>query len=250
MFFLFLSIALAADLDSAPSPADLQAALTAALALGHPVDVALDAHDCERLAQGEVVKRLVGADKAPRVTGAIWVKAPPEALWIAVQDNAHRAVLPEGAVLTRLPGDSQKRRLNYNQMPLPWPMADRQWVSEVVPDAALYEASGHRVWARTWDLLPPSLAPSPDPEAVWMEANEGGWMFVEADGGTLAVIDIRTDAGGALPASLTTRWGLGTIEGSLHRLERHASTMAVHYDAAHERYLDPSGTVIDAIGRR
>ena len=74
-----------------------------------------------------------------------------------------------------LPGETPGHRLTYMHMPLPWPVADRQWVTELTNNRALFDATGGQVWQRRWTLADAALALHPSPDAIWLEASEGAW---------------------------------------------------------------------------
>jgi hypothetical protein len=161
------------------------------------------------------------------------VEAPVRDAWIAVQDSRDR---PLGRELHHetLPGETPGHRRVYMHIPLPWPVADRQWVAEFANNASLFHASDGAIWQRRWTLADPSLAPHPDPDATWLPASEGQWTLILVGGGTLCLFTVRTDLGGSIPAAISDTLAMRTVKNGLERLVEHATTMPAHYRAAHE----------------
>src|SRR5688500_13286661 len=176
MWLVSAAVALAA-----PDPAALAGAWRGAaddVAAHGAVPVALAQDDFAELARGAVVAHRADAPDGAYATGAVWLPVPVELAWVAVQDPAHRPI-GRAAAEERLPSEPSRRRV-YLKLALPWPLADRQWVAELTNNRALYDASGGRIWQRRWQLADPSLAPAPDPDAVWVEENQGAWTLVPA----------------------------------------------------------------------
>ena len=125
------------------------------------------------------------------------------------------------------PRQTGRRTLQVLDLPL---IADRWWVQEVEHNAALFTASGGRVWevaARTVDdvELPTHLAEAPSGTRIaW---SRGGWLLVDlGDGSTLAEYWVWSDPGGALPAGLVSRFATGTIRGLMSDVGTYAAELA------------------------
>lgn len=205
------------------------------------VPVPLGPDDLAELAQGQPVARRYDTAAGAYATGAVWIDAPIEAVWIALNDGPHDP--PSRVSLTRLPTQAPMRRA-YMLLDLPFPLADRQWVVDVRTNTALYEATDGAIWQRQWDLGDPTLAPAPDPKAVWVEENRGSWTLMSAEEGTLVLFSVRSVLGGAVPASIAQSWAAGTLKTALGRLVERGQSIPSHYAADHERVLTPSGEAI------
>ena len=166
MWQLLLSISAAV---AAPDAAALSAAWQA-VSEDHAakgwVPVSLQPSDFEQLAQGEVVRRLLPGKGVLAAQGAIYSPHPPARIWVTIQDPEHLNLAREDLPLQRLPGSTAARRLNYQMVKTPWPLADRQQVFTVEANAGLYASSGKRVWERAVALADRALAVDADPDAV------------------------------------------------------------------------------------
>jgi hypothetical protein len=229
-----------------PSAAELEAAWEA----HRP---ALDAHavyplrwtsdEYERVAKGKVARRRERLDGADRVLGMVWVPADQDTTWVAVQDP-HGPVTVDGMVHEELPGSTFQRRLLFQSIDLPWPLATRQWVIEVTNNLPLIAATQGRVWERTWKPSEARGAKAELPDAVWLPVNDGGWMFVEAGEGTLLVYHARTVIGGNIPDDLATRWSFGTLSGMLEGLRDRVPWVRSHYVTGHDPLQRPDGKAV------
>lgn len=235
-----------AALAGAPPLAELKAdweRLSALRAEHGQLSATLSDADLAQLAAGRMVKhreRIEGPDHA---WGVAWSTAPREALWIAILDDTHDTLV-EGLEEEQLPGTTPDRKLLFQHLDLPWPFEDRQWVLEIVNNPALFGASGGDIWERVWKLAPANLATSPDPDAIWTPENDGGWLLMEAAGGTLMVYQVRGDIGGAIPEDLVTRYALSTLDNMLDHIIERAAAIPAHYDSAHFVMNRPDGTGI------
>ncbi|RME26912.1 MAG: hypothetical protein D6798_05705 [Deltaproteobacteria bacterium] len=213
--------------------------------------VALSESDLDAIAAGDVARRRQRLDSTDRAIGATWSDIDRDALWIAILDDTCDTLV-DGLTERHLPGSTARRKLLYQHVDAPWPFADRQWVIDIRNNAALAAASGGRVWERTWTLAAdgPSLAATlgdprwPDPDAIWTPRNEGGWLLVDAAGGTLVIYHARVDVGGAIPDGLATTWTLGTLRGMLRHVVDRAAQIPTHYDAHHRPLQRVDGTTI------
>lgn len=239
--WLLLSTALAA-----PSATALQAAwdgAAPALSRAARQPVTLPGTMFEALAAGEVARAREELPGADRVIGALWTDAPRDALWIAILDDQHFDLV-RGLVEEQLPGTGPLRKLLYQRLDLPWPLQDRQWVIDIQSNTALWRETDGALWERSWTLGDAALAPSPDPEAVWTTVNEGGWLLLEAAGGTLLVYHVRTEIGGSVPDEATTRWAWSTLDELLRGTVSRAAVVRAHYNSQHAPLSRPDGGVI------
>ena len=242
MWQLLLSI-LAAH--AAPDAAALSAAW-AAVSQEHAahgrVPVSLKPDDFEELAKGEVVRRLLPGQGMLAAQGAIYSPDSPSRIWVTIQDPEHLNLAREDLPLQRLPGSTAARRLNYQMVKTPWPLADRQQVFTVQASAGLYASSGKRVWERSVALADRALATDADPDAIWLEHLAGGFVVVSVpEGGSLTVLRVEADPGGRVPADIVSRLSSGTLGRSLKRLRTYAESAAAHYDVGHDTVLYPDG---------
>lgn len=197
-----------------------------------------------RLAQGKTIKRRERVDGADRVLGALWTSARKDPLWVGIQDENHWVVV-KGYVDEDLPGSTFQHRTLYQRIGLPWPFADRQWVVDVRSNQAVLKASNGSVWERTWTLSPRRGASVEDPDAVWVEQNEGGWVLVDLASGTLVVYYVRATVDGNIPDEAATQWALMTISGMLEEVdERSRDAIPTHYVDGHVLIERPDGSKV------
>jgi hypothetical protein len=206
-----------------------------------PVPVPLGPDDVAELLAGRSVARRFDTPSGAYATGAVWVPAPIDAVWVVLQDAPHDP--PSKVSVQRLQSPPGMRRV-YMKLDLPFPLSDRQWVADVVTNGSLYDASGGDVWQRQWTLGDPGLAPSPDPDGVWVQESRGAWTLLAVGDGTLVLFSVRSVLGGALPESITQAFAIGQIRTALDRVSRRAQEIPAHYVAGHERITDPGGTAI------
>jgi len=206
----------------------------------HPLSFTDD--EWAKVAEGKVAKRREHLDGADRVVGLRWIDAPFAHTWVSVQDP-HGSMVP-GMVHEDLPGSTPNRRLLYQRIDLPWPLAARQWVIAVENNVELAQATRGAVWERTWALSPERGATLEDPKAVWTPVNDGGWMYVDAPGGTLVAYHVRSVVGGNVPDDVATRWAFGTLHGLLDGIQDRVPWVKAHYDASHPPIRHPEGSVV------
>lgn len=205
-----------------------------------PVPVPLTADEAAAIVRGEVIASRFDTDDGAYATGAAYVDAPVGAVWLVINDGEHQE--SSRAKLRVLQASPSFRRVHIT-LELPFPVSDRQWVSDIVPNPDLFAITDGRVWQRQWTLGDRTLATSPD-KAVWLKENRGAWTMVDLGEGTLVLFSVRTVLGGLLPASVTRAWAIRSLRRSLGELEPRAQEMREHYDAAHRRIADPSGREI------
>lgn len=231
---------------AAPDPAALQAAITsaeAALQKKGAFAITLPPGAAARLAAGEVVRTREDLAGADRVIGALWTDRPRDALWIAILDDAH-VDLVAGLTEAQLPGTGPLRKVLYQKLDLPFPLTDRQWVIDIQSNTALAATSAGQVWERSWVLGDPKAAVDADPDAIWTTVNEGGYLLIDAAGGTLLVYHVRSEVGGNVPDDASTRYAWSTLEELLRTTERRADAVPAHCDAKHAPVVRPDGTPI------
>jgi hypothetical protein len=198
-----------------------------------------------RLAAGEVARRRERLDGTDRVLAVRWVPADVDTTWLAIHD-------PHGAevhdfVEEELPGTTFQRRIVYQRIELPWPLAPRQWVVEVRNNLSLMASTNGAVWERTWRLSSQRGAAAEHPSALWLPVNEGGWFLVDAAGGTLLGYHVRTVVGGVVPDEAAVQWSYATLSSLLDGIADRVPFERRHYVAGHAPVLRPDGTPIPPI---
>ena len=209
-----------------------------------PVD--LSEADFATLAAGEAVAHRRDSAGGAFAIGAIWRPSPAKHAWVVIQDGKDRP-LAGGSRTAWLPGATATRRDVYMWIDLPWPLSDRHWVSRMDIQTDIHAATQGRVWQRRWTNAPnsPVIAKSvADPEAVWIEQNDGAWTIMEVGGGSLCVLVVRTVLGGAIPESISGSWAVSTLKGTMRQVAKFSSTAPQHYVAGHDQLYAPTGTAL------
>lgn len=229
------------------TPAEVTAAwqahaqqIAASSAVPVPFDPA-DAGDLAEILAGHPVSHRFDTANGAYATGAVWVDAPISAVWIVIQDAPHDP--PSRMVTVRLPAPDGVRRV-YMRLDLPYPLADRQWVADVVTNTGLYGATDGAVWQRQWKLADPALAPAPDDKATWVAESRGAWTLVDTGDGTLVLFSVRTVLGGMIPASIAQGWAVSTVKAGMARVADRARAIPAHYTGDHERVVAPDGAIV------
>ncbi len=205
--------------------------------------IELQGKDFDVLAKGDPLTRRADTADGAFAVGAIWVEAPVEAAWIAIQDGRDRP-LTNRTRLEWLDGSTRDLKRVYFVLDLPWPVADRQWVSEFRPNPALAAATDNRVWERMWSLGAQAHATTPDPAAVWVDVNQGAWTLIAGEGGTLCVVSIRSVVGGNIPDGVAQAWATTALSTSLQALADMSPGVAAHYGADHHVIFGPDGSAL------
>lgn len=199
------------------------------------------ASDLRALAAQGSFKRVEATETGTRMLTGCWIDAPVLHTWLVFADNFHRTISEETARIQGLPGNTAFHRLNHVLLDLPWPLTDRQWVAEISGNAALWQRSGQSLAEFSWDIADAALAPSPDPDALWVPVNHGGWNLLGLEQGTLALFGARLELGGAVPDDVSARVGLTRIDETFTRVRALAADMPQHYSAGHSPLPDPAG---------
>jgi hypothetical protein len=207
----------------------------------HPLR--FEAREWEEIARGHVAKRRDRLEGTDRVVGVIWVAADVDTTWLATRDP-HGDDYVDGFVEEELPGSTAERRLVYQRYDLPRPLADRQWVIEVVNNVALIRATGGALIERSWTLTDARGARAETPSAVWLPVNEGGWFLAEAGGGTILGYHVRTSIGGIVPDEVALRWSFSTLDGMLEDIAAKTTFIRGHYTGSHAPLRRADGTEI------
>jgi len=208
------------------------------------IRVSLTSEDLTTLADGELVRRMVPVGDAATVVGVKWMAVKPIHVWIAIQDIEDRPLNNDQAVTTRLPQDTLVRRMNYNVIKAPWPIADRQSVVSVTANTTLWQATDKKIWERSLKLEDSSLAVTAEPDAIWLPRLGGGFHIVEATGGCIVIFQIDADPGGSIPEDLVNRFAWMGLNNTMATLVRYASEVPAHYAGGHVSIALPDGSLI------
>jgi len=236
MIFALAGLAFAAPSDLARQWARVEPTIRTRTEV--PVPLSDDA--VRTLLSGEVSAARFETDEGSWATGAIWIDAPIERVWLAINDGEHD---PKDRTTLRVLDAPPPIRRVHLTLHLPFPIADRQWVSDALPNRALYDVTEGRVWQRQWKLSDRSLAVVED-RGVWLLENRGAWTLLDTTDGTLLLFTVRTALGGLLPASITQGWAVRTLRSTLRDFGERAKKIDRHYVGSHRQVADPSGSII------
>ncbi len=219
------------------------------------VRAAIDAHAVYKLEftddelqqlskEGGIARRWEKLDGADRVIGLTWTDVPRDQLWVAIQDDDNWDGVVEGLSEETLPDSVVGHKWLFQHVDLPWPFANRQWLIEITNNTTLVEKSGGAVWERTWVPSDRRDAKTIEPDAVWVEVNDGGWFLVQVGGGTLLSYHARTVVGGNIPDRVATRYAYSTLDNMLLQIVERAEAAAEHYSGDHKLLYRPDGSPI------
>jgi hypothetical protein len=161
------------------------------------------------------------AGSTAKAWGVLVVDLPVEAVWMAINDEARMAGRLPVSMSTVIGGQARKApRRVFEYMPLPI-VSDRWWVVDVAHNAALYEASGGRLWEASWSdatagaSLPSGAVGEAAADGHPVDWTYGGWLLVAlADGRTVVEYYSWSDPGGAIPAG-ASRFAGGAVRQTL-----------------------------------
>jgi hypothetical protein len=241
VFLLFCQLALAQ-----PSAAQLAAAWAGhQAAIEHSALFALEltAEDFKTMAQAKVARRRLPAKGADRAMGAVWTPLGRDTVWVAIQDDRDFKLFDD-LTEARLPGSTWDHKLLYQHLDAPWPITDRHWVLEIKNNTAISTRTKDRIWERVWNLAQESMVPEGCTEAIWTPINDGGWMLIEAAGGTLVVYHARSKVGGNIPQEAITAWAMSTLDGLMKTILSRAEGIQAHYTKGHELIFRPDGSTV------
>ena len=205
--------------------------------------VNLEPEDFATMAAGKVARRRLPATDADRALGAVWSPLGRDALWVAIQDDKD-FTLVESLTEIQLEDTAWGHKRLYQHLDLPWPVDDRHWVLEIKNNIVMSKTTEDRIWERVWDLTVESDIPKGRPEAIWSPVNDGGWLLLDACGGTLVVYHARSVIGGNIPPEAVTRWALATLDSLLRRTVDRAEGIHTHYTKGHPPIIRPDGSAV------
>ena len=172
---------------------------------------------------GELVSGLEGVDgvSAAKGWGVAVFDIPIEYVWKAVNDEGSYAgrlpVSHSEVVAGRIKHDN---RYLFQYMPLPM-VDDRWWVTQMRHNAALYKASGGKIWEQAWTdatdtsrLKPSHLSMVESAQAV--EWTHGSWFLIDlGNGQTLVEYYVWSHPGGMLPPGPASKFAGGAVKDTL-----------------------------------
>jgi len=177
------------------------------------------------------------------------IQASPAAVWVAILDDAHNG-LSERITEHQLSGSSPGKKRLYQHLSLPYPLADRHWVLNILTDIPLYKASNGAIWRRAWDLDPLGEAVFESLNAtdkaliqkgVWTPKNQGEWLILPVEESSLVIYRGLFDIGGRVPESISQAVGSQSALDLFNELEVLAEKVPTHYTAQHAPILAPTG---------
>lgn len=180
------------------------------------------------------------------------VQASPAAVWVAILDDAHNG-LSERITEHQLSGSVPGKKRLYQHLSLPYPLADRHWVLNILTDIPLYKASQKAIWRRAWDLDPlgEAVFASMNPEdkaliqkGVWTPKNKGEWLILPVGEASFVIYRGLFDIGGRVPSSLSQAVGSQSALDLFNELQALAEKVPQHYTSNHAPILAPTGRPI------
>jgi len=177
------------------------------------------------------------------------VQASPAAVWIAILDDAHNG-LSERITEHQLSGSKPGKKKLYQHLSLPYPLADRHWVLNILTDIPLHKASNGAIWRRAWDLDPLGEAVFEGlnttdkaliQSGVWTPKNQGEWLILPVGESSLVIYRGLFDIGGRVPASISQAVGSQSALDLFSKLGALAEKVPKHYTAEHGPILAPTG---------
>lgn len=117
-----------------------------------------------------------------------WFDAPPERLWERILDFESQDDWVPDLTQARVVGREGEVAICAGVTPVPWPISDRTWAIRVHNRATTLD--DQPVWLSTWTL---------QPDSGNMVANDGYWLLLPHEGGTLVRYVFRADAGLSVP---------------------------------------------------
>lgn len=181
------------------------------------------------------------------------VEAPPEAIWIAILDDAHNGLSDRITEHQLSSPNGSKKRL-YQHLSLPYPLSDRHWILEIQSDSELHRASQGRVWRRAWRLDPQGEGALERLSArekalvkkgVWTPENKGEWLILPDSNHCWVLYRGQFDIGGRIPAFVSKTVGNQSTLDLFNELQRLASEVPTHYTSSHTPIMGPSGQAIE-----
>jgi len=158
---------------------------------------------------------------ARKAWAATVVDVPIEKYWAAINDDPGKvklgliqhAKVVEGAVCG-------PDRTVFQYLPVSL-VTDRWWFAKISVNQAVSDRTGGRVREMKWQSVDYDLAKDPEvaawaAEGMAVESTVGAWWLVDlGDGRTLVEYYVWSDPGGAVPASMASRFAAGSISDTL-----------------------------------
>lgn len=176
---------------------------------------------------GEVVSGIEGVEgvAAAKGWGLMLMKLPVEQVWATVNDETIQpGVMPVSHSLVIGGERWQEERMVFQYMPLPFPISDRWWMTQVHFSSKFYTASEGRFWEMYWTdkthiVKPPTQVETLVEDGIPVAWSRGAWLLIEIDEQTTLVeYYVWSDPGGLLPAGPASKFAAGAVEDTLEAM--------------------------------
>ncbi len=245
MIFILLFLSVAAARPSAAILAETWSKHHGLIGQNMGQPMALTDTDFQVIAKGGVAKHRLRMEGPDAAIGIGWTPHNRKAVWIAIIDDIHNTMV-SGLTEKRLGLRQDGAKLLYQRLGLPWPFTDRQWVIAIQNNPKIAASSSNNVWQRTWALDEEKHGVINNDNAMWVPLLNGGWIAVEAGGGTLLLYQAQATIGGAIPDELVTRWAMATMDEMLGNVFERAGEIPAHYSEHHRSINGGDGQPIVA----
>ncbi len=178
---------------------------------------------------GEVVSGIEGVEgvAAAKGWGLMLMHLPVEQVWATVNDETIQpGVMPVSHSLVIAGERWQEERTVFQYMPLPFPISDRWWMTQIHFSSSFYTASGGRFWEMYWTdkthiHTPPSKIEALIEDGIPVAWSLGAWLLIKIDEqNTLVEYYVWTDPGGLLPAGPASKFAAGAVEDTLEAMNK------------------------------
>jgi len=177
---------------------------------------------------GGVVSGIEGVEgvAAAKGWGVMVMQHPIEQIWATVNDETIQpGVMPVSHSFVIQGKRWQPERKVFQFMPLPFPISDRWWMTQVHFSSKLYTESEGRIWEMYWSDrthldTPPEQVKDIAEDGVPVAWSRGAWMLIQLDEQTTLVeYYVWSDPGGLLPAGPASKFAAGAVEETLAAMD-------------------------------
>ncbi len=177
---------------------------------------------------GGVVSGIEGVEGVPvaKGWGVMLMRHPIEQIWAVVNDETIQpGVMPVSHSLVIEGKRWQPERKVFQFMPLPFPISDRWWMTQVHFSSKLYTESSGQIWEMYWTDrthldTPTARVKLITEDGVPVAWSRGAWMLIQIDEqNTLVEYYVWSDPGGLLPAALASKFAAGAVEDTLAAMD-------------------------------
>jgi len=233
----------------------------------HPLS-GMGHEDLESLLSGEVVviRRKERNPDDPedfhhRVFGYLVVDEPMRSVWLSGNDPDY--LRDETYTLAVYRRDGHGGNIAYVYIHTPWPLADRQTVTQVTTNVELARRSEGWIWEQNWDIAPgqeeiarelveagkvDGVTEEMLEKAVWVPVNRGAFIcFKLAERKTLFVWTATVSVGGKIPDNLVAAFAAHQLKSSLREIAERASWIEKDYAEHSDEIFGGDGRVIQPL---